>query len=161
MWYIFLPTSSSDMYCAWRPLMVFICQFCLGCFKGSLNLLPSIYNMHWTNLHDLLKGKVFSNSNTIGLTDLETMHAITKEFLKAAIIHMTGVPKAAGNWMMKSAKTFQQQRPSDMANSDFQKLFCDRTSGFWNHQQNQQACSKKHFQNIFVWTTSSSVESAD
>ncbi len=63
----------------------------------SLNLLPSISNMHRTNLHDLLKGKVFSNSNPIGLTDLETMHAITKEFLKAAITHMTGVPKAAGN----------------------------------------------------------------
>jgi hypothetical protein len=53
--------------------------------------------MHWTNLHDLLTGKVFSNSNPIGLTDLETMHAITKEFLKAAVTHMTGVPKAPGN----------------------------------------------------------------
>jgi hypothetical protein len=31
---------------------------------------------------------------------------------------------------MKSAKKFQQQRPSDMTNIVFQKLFCDRTSGF-------------------------------
>jgi hypothetical protein len=123
-------------------------------------------------LHDLLKGKGFTNSNPIGLTVLETMHAITKEFFESCYYPYGGGPESRWKLNDEICEKMSTTAAFRYGKERFSKTLVIGRPVFWNYQQNKQACSKKNFKNIFVCclitfeignieTTSSSAESSD